>query len=176
LSRPDRRSRRFRTPTAAGSDTTILTPARVVVDGVQPVEDADGRRYLLVKRSGESSLVRDPATGREEYRPNDRLAPVETSGLELAAEAVPDGVRRVLTAVRDDRSLGLLVALDARGPTGVRTLLDRTDLCESDLHGLLAEFRAAGLVAETEVAGERGYRTTETASDAIACLRDDASE
>lgn len=143
---------------------------------MQPVEDADGRRYLLVKRSGESSLIRDPATGREEYRPNDDLAPVETAGLELAAEAVPDGVRRMLTAVRDDRSLGLLVALDTRGPTAVRTLLDRTDLCESDLHGLLAEFRAAGLVAEAEVAGERGYRTTETAGDAVAFLRDDPSE
>lgn len=140
------------------------------------MEDADGRRYLLVKRSGESSLVRDPERGVEEYRPNDELTTVEASGLDLAAEAVPAPARRVMTAVRDDRSLGLLLALDARGPTGVRTLLDRTDLCESDLHGLLAEFRAAGLVAETEVAGERGYRTTETAGDALAYLQDDASE
>jgi len=27
----------------------------------------DGDRYLLVKRSGESSLVRDPETGTERY-------------------------------------------------------------------------------------------------------------
>ncbi|MFB6206409.1 MAG: hypothetical protein ABEJ05_07780 [Haloglomus sp.] len=138
---------------------------------MQPVEDADGRRYLLVKRSGESSLVRDPATGREEYHPNDDLTPVEASGLELAAEAVSAPVRRVLTAVHDDRSLGLLFALDARGPTAVRTLLDRTELCESDLHGLLGEFRAAGLVTETDVAGERGYRTTDRASEALDQLR-----
>lgn len=138
---------------------------------MQPVEDADGRRYLLVKRSGESSLVRDPTTGEETYRPNDDLEPVAASGLELAAEAVPAPVRRVLTAVHDDRGLGLLLALDARGPTGVRTLLDRTDLCESDLHGLLGEFRAAGLVAEADAAGERGYRTTDLASEALDALR-----
>jgi hypothetical protein len=142
---------------------------------VQPVEDADGRRYLLVKRSGESSLVRDPATGEECYRPNDALTPVEASGLELAAEAVPAPARRVLTAVHDDRGLGLLLALDARGPTGVRTLLDWTDLCESDLHGLLAEFRAAGLVDKADVAGERGYRVTDLASEALTHLRDEES-
>jgi hypothetical protein len=138
---------------------------------VQPVEDADGRRYLLVKRSGESSLVRDPATGSESYRPNEELTPVEASGLEVAAEAVPGAVRRVLRATHNDRALGLLLALEDRGPTGVRTLLDRTDLCESDLHGLLGEFRAAGLVAETEVAGERGYETTPLASEGLDRLR-----
>lgn len=143
----------------------------MLLGAVQTVEDTEGRRYLLVKRSGESSLVRDPERGVEEYRPNDELTPVEASGLELTAEAVPASARRVLTAVRDDRSLGLLLTLDTRGPTGVRTLLDRTDLCESDLHGILAEFRAAGLVAEADVAGERGYRTTDLASEAVTWLR-----
>jgi hypothetical protein len=138
---------------------------------VQPVEDADGRRYLLVKRSGESSLVRDPTTGSEEYRPNDELTAVEASGLELAAEAVPESIRRVLRATHNDRALGLLLTLEDRGPTGARTLLDRTDLCESDLHGLLGEFRAAGLVAETDVAGERGYETTALASEGLDRLR-----
>lgn len=143
---------------------------------MQTVEDAEGRRYLLVKRSGESSLVRDPERGVEEYRPNEELTPVEASPLELAASAVPATVRRVLIAIHDDRGLGLLLALDARGPVAVRDLLDRTDLCESDLHGLLGEFRAAGLVAEAEVAGERGYRTTDDASEALAALRRTAEE
>ena len=67
----------------------------------------------------------------------------------------------------DDRALALLGEIDADGPFAVRTLLSRYDLCESDLHGLCAELRAAGLLAEAEVAGERGYRTTERARQAL---------
>ena len=33
--------------------------------------DHDGDRYLLVKRSDESSLVRDPETGEERHLPNE---------------------------------------------------------------------------------------------------------
>ena len=139
---------------------------------MRTVRDDEGRRYLLVKRSTESSLVRDPDTGEERYVPNDDLtADNEASALSTAAEAVPDSVRRVLTATPNDRALGLLVELVDRGPTGVRTLLDAYDLCESDLHGLLAEFRAAGLIDEARVAGERGYEATETTRDAVAKLR-----
>ena len=67
----------------------------------------------------------------------------------------------------DDCALALLGEIDADGPFAVRTLLSRYDLCESDLHGLCAELRAAGLLAEAEVAGERGYRTTERAHQAL---------
>lgn len=138
---------------------------------MRTVRDSEGTRYLLLKQSDESSLVRDPATGERRHLPNEDLTPVEgASALETAAERVPDSVRTVLSAVRDDRALGLLVELDDRGPTAVRTLLSVTDLCESDLHGIVAEFRAAGLLTETTVAGERGYRTTETASEALSTL------
>jgi hypothetical protein len=64
-----------------------------------------------------------------------------------------------------DRALGLLAEVRRRDPVSVRTLLDDYALCESDLHGILAEFRAAGLLAETRVAGERGYETTPTLAD-----------
>jgi len=139
---------------------------------MRSVRDESGTHYLLLKRSGDSSRVRDPETGEEQYLPNDSLEPVEgESPLVTAARGVPPSVRAVVTAARDDRSLGLLLDVDADGPLPVRTLLDRCDLCESDLHGLLAEFRAAGLLAETTVAGERGYETTETATDALARLR-----
>jgi len=139
---------------------------------MQTVRDDEGERYLLVKRSAESSLVRDPDTGTEHYLPNaDLTVHDEVSALATAAEAVPASVRRVLTAVPNDRALGLLVEFVDRGPVGVRTLLDTYDLCESDLHGLLAELRAAGLIDETRVAGERGYEATETTVDAIAHLR-----
>jgi hypothetical protein len=139
---------------------------------MRTVRDESGTHYLLLSESSDASRVLHPETGEERYVENHRLEPVDgESPLSTAARAVPDAVRTVLTAVRDDRSLGLLVDLDARGPLPVRRLLSSTDLCESDLHGMLTEFRAAGLVAETTVAGERGYETTQTASEALAHLR-----
>ncbi|MFC6826284.1 DUF7346 family protein [Halopelagius fulvigenes] len=138
---------------------------------MQTVRDDAGKRYLLVKRSGESSRIRDPETGEERYRSNDELTFEGVSPLVTAADAVPDSVRRVLTATHDDRSLGLLVELADRGPLSVAELLDAYDLCESDLHGLLGEFRAAGLLTETRVHGERGYDATETTRDAVSRLR-----
>lgn len=139
---------------------------------MRTVRDGDGDRYLLLKESGESSLVRDPATGERHHLPNDDLEPVDgESPLVTAAAAVPPEVRHILTAVHDERALGLLLEIDARGPVGVRALVSGYDLCESDLHGLLAEFRAAGLVVETETGGRRGYATTDAASDALAMLQ-----
>lgn len=140
---------------------------------MRTVRDAEGQRYLLIKRSGDSSRVRDPTTGEERYVPNADLEPATgESALETAASAVPAEIRRVLTAVHDDRSLGLLVDLVDRGPTSVLELLDAADLCESDLHGLLVEFRAAGLIREAEIGGRRGYEATDTAETAVAALRD----
>ncbi|WP_251344321.1 DUF7346 family protein [Haloplanus halophilus] len=139
---------------------------------MRTVRDDEGERYLLVKRSAESSLVRDPETGAERYLPNAALTVDDgTAPLQTAAEAVPEPVRRVLVATPNDRALGLLVELVDRGPLAVRTLLDAYDVCESDLHGLLGEFRAAGLIAETRVAGERGYEATEPTREAVERLR-----
>jgi hypothetical protein len=139
---------------------------------MRTVRDATGSRYLLVKRSSESSLVRDPETGAERYLPNDELTAVEgVSALSVAASGIPESVRRVVTAAHSDDALGLLVELSDRGPVAVRDLLGAYDRCESDLHGLLAEFRAAGLVREERVAGERGYDATETTREAVAALR-----
>jgi hypothetical protein len=139
---------------------------------MRTVRDETGKRYVLLKRSSDASRVRDPETGSERYVENDRLEPVEgTSPLETVAEGVPEPVRRITTAVHDDRSLGLLIDLVDRGPLAVRTLLDADDFCESDLHGLMAEFRAAGLVTETTVAGERGYGATDLARDGVEALR-----
>jgi hypothetical protein len=77
-----------------------------------------------------------------------------------------------MQTVSDDRALRLLCEIESRGPVSVRELL-KDDYCESDLHGMCAEFRAAGLIEECEVAGERGYRTTERASEALSRLQDD---
>jgi hypothetical protein len=138
------------------------------------VRDESGQTYLLVKESSDSCKVRNPETGEESYRDRDELDPAEgESPLETAARAVPEPARRVLTATPDERALGLLVDLRERGPHSVRHLLDATDLCESDLLGLLTEFRAAGLVEETTVMGERGYVTTERANTGLRLLSSD---
>jgi hypothetical protein len=139
---------------------------------MRTVRDTTGTRYLLVKQSSDATLVRDPETGAERYLPNDELTTVEgVSALGVAASGVPEPVRRVVTAAHTEDALGLLVELADRGPIAVRDLLGAYDLCESDLHGLLAEFRAAGLVRETDAAGERGYDATETTREAVAALR-----
>lgn len=138
---------------------------------MQPVRDEDGTSYVLLKRSAESSRVRDPETGEERYVPNERLTPEEESPLAVVAAGLPEEVRRAVLACRNDRALGLLVEFVDRGPLSVRALLDGYDLCESDLHGLVAEFRAAGLLAETTVGGERGYEPTDAARDAVGRFR-----
>ena len=139
---------------------------------MRTVESPDGDRLLVRKASGDSLLVADPETGEERYVPRDEVSELEgASPLETAAAGVPAATRRVLTAVHDDESLGLLVELVDRGPLAVVTLLDAYDCCESDLHGQLAEFRAAGLVDDARVAGERGYDATALAADGVANLR-----
>ncbi len=139
---------------------------------MRTVRDADGTTYLLVKRSGESSRVRDPETGAERYVANADLEVLKgTSPLEMAASGVPESVRRVIGAVHDDRTLGLLVVIVDEGPLSVLELMDGADMCESDLHGRLAEFRAAGLIREVDVDGRRGYEATETAEKAVEDLR-----
>jgi hypothetical protein len=139
---------------------------------MRTVRDAAGKRYVLVKQSSDASRVRDPETGDERYVDNDELSVVDgESPLVTAAAGISAPVRRLLTAVPNERALGLVVELVDRGPVPVVDLLGAYDLCESDLHGLLTEFRAAGLVDETTVFGERGYDATELARDAVDELR-----
>ena len=137
------------------------------------VRDSEGNRYVLEKESGQSSLVRDPETGERLHLPNDELEPVAgQSPLTTAAHTVPGEVLTLVTAVHDERTLGLLLELERTGPMAVRTILSSYDLCESDLHAFLAEFTAAGLVDETSHGGRRGYQVTERASELLATGRE----
>ena len=139
---------------------------------MQTVRDGDDEVYLLVKRSAESSRVRDPATGAERYVDNDELVIVDgESPLETAATGIPKSIRQLLRAVHNDRSLGLLAVVVDQGPISVIDLLDTADMCESDLHGTITEFRAAGLLTEVNVAGRRGYEATDAAVVALQLLR-----
>jgi len=116
--------------------------------------------------------VQDPATGEERYVDNDELRIVDgESPLATAASGVPAPVRRTLRAVRDDRSLGLLAVVVDEGPIAAIDLLDAADMCESDLHGTITEFRAAGLIDEAEVAGAARLRGDSVAVEAIELLR-----
>jgi len=139
---------------------------------MKTVRDDDGKRYLLLKRSSSASLVRDPATGNSCYVRNDRLEDAgDTSPLETAAAGVSGPVRRLLRGVHDDRTLGLLVELADADGLGVRTILDRYDFCESDLHGRFGELTAVGLITEVEIDGERGYRVTDDCERALETVR-----
>jgi hypothetical protein len=143
---------------------------------MQTVRDADGKTYLLVKRSAESSRVRDPATGTELYVDNGDISVVDgESPLATAAGGIPASLRRIVRAVHDERSLGLLVVVADEGPLSVLELLDATDLCESDLHGTVTDLRAGGLIDEVDVDGRRGYAATDAASEALELLRRDPS-
>ncbi|MCU4750594.1 hypothetical protein OB919_01130 [Halobacteria archaeon AArc-curdl1] len=136
------------------------------------VVDTDGTRYLLLKRSSDSSLVRDPETNVTKHVENDRLEYLEgESPLETAAKAIPDDIRTLVLATPDARTLGLLIELADREPLGVRELLETSDFCESDLHGRLTLLTAAGVLAETRVGGERGYRVTESMRQTLDTLR-----
>ncbi|ELY52069.1 DUF7346 family protein [Natronococcus jeotgali] len=138
---------------------------------MKPVQDDTGKRYVLLKRSEHASLVRDPETGNECYVQNDRLEHLEDeSVLETAARTIDEPVRTLLTAVHDETALGLLVDLGERGPLGVREMLDAYDCCESDLHGRLTVLTAADLIAETDVAGERGYRLADEGEVALEAI------
>lgn len=141
---------------------------------MRTVKTPDGRVYLLLKESEDSSLVRDPRTGDEEFIPNADLEPVDEAPLVTAAGAIPDHVRTLVTATHTERTLGLLVDLHQHGPRSVRGMLETHDLCESDLLGAVTEFRASGLVEETEVAGERGYRLTDDGAAAVEFLLRDS--
>ncbi|MCG1002562.1 MULTISPECIES: hypothetical protein [Halobacterium] len=140
---------------------------------MRTVRDDDGHRYLLLKQSSDSSLVRDPETGDERHLPNDNLEPVDGEApLTALASAVPEPARRVVAGCHDDWHLGLLVDLADRGPLAAREMLGAYDACESDFLGGVTELRAAGLLEEATVNGERGYRLTETGEAGIERLRD----
>lgn len=139
---------------------------------MKTVRDDNGTHYLLLKRSHDASLVKDPHTGDEQYIDNDQLELVDDeSPLETVARSVDPGMRQLLATVHDDRSLGLVIELTDRGPMSVRVLLDRYDFCESELLGRLTTFRAAGVLEETTVHGEQGYRVNDECKDALATIR-----
>ena len=158
---------------------------------MRTVRDDDGAVYVVLKESADSTLVRDPETGEERHLPNDVLVEQRTdeglsdgtsenalepaggaSPLDALASGIPEDAQAVVHACHADWHLGLLIALNDYGPLTARDALGRFDACESDLLGAFTEFRAAGLVEETDVNGEDGYRLTDAGESGIDAIRD----
>ena len=153
-------------PTPTGRANAASRQSRAV----RAVVDGAGERWLLLTAGAEESLVRDVATGDRREVPTADLTPLPAGPLAAIADPVPEPPPSPLDRAPSDQGLGLLVELHAAGPRSVRGLLAGTSLCESDLHGLVADLRAGGLVRETTVAGRRGYGLTPAAGDALAAL------
>lgn len=127
---------------------------------MRTVEDREGGKHLLLKHSASTSLVQNLQTGERTYVPTDDLRPVEADPLRVAGRALEDEIR---TEIPDERTAGLFRLLD-NGMTSVRTLLEQTDLCESELFGMLRELEAAGVVEREETREDATYTVT---TDAI---------
>jgi hypothetical protein len=114
----------------------------------------DGDRYYILQRVfGDDCHVRTLPSGETTTMLAASLSPAD---IEAALETVDDGLAD--ERVGSNAAAGLLLELVVDGPASARGLLDRFDVCESDLHGTVAELRAAGLLEPTTVHGQRGYR------------------
>jgi hypothetical protein len=153
-------------PTAGHQGPPHDTNPRRVVAG------PEGRELQLLSKSSDASRVLDPETGERFHLPNAEIDPLAgVSRLEASARVLPAATRTLLSSVHNERMVGLVVMLDSDGPLAARELLDRTELCESDLYGMVGELRAGGLLEEVAVGGERGYATTEVATRGLEGLR-----
>lgn len=118
---------------------------RVVTDG--------DCHYILQRVVGEDCHVRTLPSGETTTQPAASLSPTD---IEAALETVDDSLAD--ERVGSNAAAGLLLELVVDGPASARGLLDRFDVCESDLHGAASELRAAGLLEPTTVHGQRGYQ------------------
>lgn len=139
---------------------------------METVEDEHGRRYVRLKRSAETSLVHDPDRDEVAYLPNDRLNVVDGERpLAVAARAIPSPVRALIAAVPSERALGLLVVLDERDRLDVRTILDRTAYCESDLYATLRGLASAGLIQRSSDGDDGTWTLTALGQEALDAVR-----
>lgn len=117
------------------------------------VEDESGRRYILLKRSRESSLVLDIDTGERSYRPNRTLTTIVDSRPPLEEGGW-------LTEYPHPGARELLSRIDHKDPQRIRDLLANTTLCESELFALIRELELEGVIEQTTIDGEPGVTLT----------------
>ncbi|MFW6435455.1 MAG: DUF7346 family protein [Halovenus sp.] len=116
---------------------------------------SDGESYFILQQVlAEDCRLRHFPSGSVTTRPCESITPVNSDDLGEIFEEVDTDVAVSPAAT------SLLLELAVGGPASARELLDRFDVCESDLHGAVSELRAAGVLEPTTVYGERGYRAT----------------
>lgn len=140
----------------------VLYPA-VPTSNVQVVEDSQGRRGIVRKLSGETILISDFETGETRYVSVESVRFLDGTAPLIAAAKHANSAENDL----DARSNGLLVLIQHDEPVLVRTILELTTLCESDLFALLRGLESAGYIERIDIADERGYRLTAAAHEAI---------
>lgn len=132
------------------------------------VEDDGGRRYLLIKRSSSASLLQSLDTGDQAYHPNKTFR-VITDG--HSGEPIPEEVLTLIgdTDIEstDDRFLEVLTVLARGEPVPIRSLLDLTTLCESDLFAILRELEVRDIVETTTIGAEPARQLTADAEETI---------
>jgi len=130
------------------------------------VRDSDGCHYVLLEEGQPTCRVREIPSGEQTTIPCAELSTVEPAAA-LDALGIQGDDRETLREIGSVRAIGLLFELEATGPLSVRALLDQFDICESAFNGVTTELRAAGCIEPTTVYGERGYRVTDTAREAL---------
>lgn len=124
---------------------------------MRAVRGPDGAPLVALERPT-GTVVYDPREGERVPPATGPLEELDADPLAVAAAGVDAPVAGA--------GAGVLVDLEV-GARSVRGMLESYERCESDLHGILAELAAAGLVAETDVRGRRGYELTEAGREAL---------
>jgi hypothetical protein len=133
---------------------------------VHVVAGAGGHLHLVIERADDRVRVRSVSSGEERWVHRETLKRPDGSVLELAGRQTPF-TSADLPGVHTEAGVGMVVLLARNGPTAVPALLGALELCESDLHGLLAELEAGGALSRTETAGRGAYRLTDAAAKTV---------
>lgn len=130
----------------------------------------EGAWVVLREIESDQCRIREVNSGESRWVRRTEVSIVDGVSLRRIGEAAPDEPRELESVIRTARGWGLVLVVGAASPVSVRALLERTSECESDLNGLLTELEVGEMLERTEIAGERAYKLTETAKNAVEAL------
>lgn len=122
---------------------------------------------MLLEIESNQCRIREVTSGESTWVKRSGISITDDVSLRRIGEAAPATTRDIESAIGTARGWGLVLVVGAASPVSVRALLDTTTECESDLNGLLTELEVGDILERTDVAGERGYQLTETASNVV---------
>lgn len=120
------------------------------------VNDRNGNRYQLLKRSTSSYLVRDIDTGRLQYIDRRKLIDDQANPQTTNTDHDIDFAEARL----HPQSLPVLCRIQASNGTTSRQLLHATKHCESALFMLLRDLEVGEYVSRNEEVGRTTWQTT----------------